>query len=392
MSAFSALNRFLVLTLIYAGPVLAARQGFAAEEWRHELTLSQDAQRNEHLSDVTVGRGVVFEQILAMARVDADTSRVIDIRSAGSGKVTAVHVTPGQSVRQGEALISYTDHSLHELQLQREQVDAALASARAGAAEAQRFYDRGLALAGSAVSRAELERRRMVLEQQRDAVRAREADIATIVHRQTEEFTSVTERIVQDEASDLISPVAGTVQAVRTSVAADITAGDNLVTVVDLSRLWLVSDLSPEDAARLAPGGWVAFHPAGRSGGETVTARIDTIAGLADPSTGLVRVVSVIDHPPSSLRPGLMLDATFRTGAGVEGLVVPLAALQQIEGEDVIFLRRDATRFTPVPVTIIQRDEETAVIRGAVKQGQQVVGAASFALKSMLLLSSMAAD
>ena len=428
MACFTALrcHAALALSLLALFPALGvsvSSRSEAAEAWRHELELSQDAQNNEHMSFVTIGRGIVYDQILAMARVDADTSRIIDIHSAGSGKVTAVHVTPGQHVRQGQSLISYTDHSLHELALQREQVEAALASARAAETEARLFYDRGVVLVGSAVSRGELQRRLMVLEQQRDAVKAREADLATLNHRQTEEFTSVTERIVQDEASDLISPVDAVVQAIRTSVAADITAGDNLVTVVDLSRLWLIADLSPEDASQLSVGGWVAFYPSGQTemqpdtrtdkqlsnpaGPETVTARIDTIAGLADPSTGLVRVVSVIDHPSSRLRPGMMLDAAFRTGEGVEGLVVPLAALQQIEGEDIVFLRRDATHFVPVPVRILRHDEAQAVIQGAqsqdmqgqdtlskdkLVQGQQIAGAGSFALKSMALLSSMASD
>lgn len=400
----AALALSSLLTLLPALGVSVSSRSEAAEAWRHELELSQDAQNNEHMSFVTIGRGIVYDQILAMARVDADTSRIIDIHSAGSGKVTAVHVTPGQHVRQGQSLISYTDHSLHELALQREQVEAALASARAAETEAHLLYNRGVILAGSAVSRGELERRHMVLEQQRDAVKAREADLATLNHRQTEEFTSVTERIVQDEASDLISPVDAVVQAIRTAVAADITAGDNLVTVVDLSRLWLVADLSPEDASHLTVGGWVVFRPSGqndnatenqtgsRSGEEALKARIDTIAGLADPSTGLVHIVSVVDHPSPRLRPGMMLDAAFRTGKGVEGLVVPLAALQQIDGEDVVFLRRDATHFVPVPVKVGQHDEAQAVIQGNVTQGQQIAGAGSFTLKSMALLSSVASD
>jgi len=364
----------------------------AEEAWHHVFELSPEAQRNERVALVPLTQGTLFHQIAAMARVDADTSRVVDIHSAGSGKVTAVHVTPGQRVTLGEALISYTDHSLHELQLQREQVVAALDSARAGEAEASLLYKRGLALAGSAVSTGELERRRMVLQQQRGLVTARQADLATLEHRQTEEFTSVTERIVQDEASDLISPVNGVVQAVRTAVAADITAGDSLVTVADLSRLWLVADISPEDAAQLAIGGGAVFHLAGQEKSLPFKAEIETIAGLADPSTGLVRVVCALDHPPSFIRPGMMLDALFQSGSGSKGLIVPKAALQEIDGRDVVFLRRDATHFMPVEVQIVEQNEESALITGSVHEGEQIVGEGSFTLKSMALLSSMADD
>lgn len=364
----------------------------AAPNGVQPLELSQEAQRNEQFAILPLKQGVLFHLVPAMARVDADTSRVIDIHSAGSGKVTAVHVTPGQPVTLGQALISYTDHSLHELHLQRQQVEAALASARAGETEAELLYKRGLALVGSAVSTGELERRRMVLQQQRGQVTARQADLETLEHRQTEEFTSVTERIVQDEASDLISPVNGIVQAIRTSVAADITAGDNLVTVVDLSRLWLVADLSAEDAARLVPGAGAVFHAAGQDHAPAISAHVDTVAGLADPATGLVRVVCTLEKPPGFIRPGMMLDAVFQTGAGKTGLVVPQAALQEVDGKKLVFLQRDATHFMPVEVTIDEQNEESALVVGALHEDDRIVGAGSFTLKSMLLLSSMTDD
>ncbi|WP_438383828.1 efflux RND transporter periplasmic adaptor subunit [Asaia sp. BMEF1] len=382
----------LIAGILFLSGAFAVPGARGEEAWHHVLELSPEAQRNERVTIIALTQGKLFHQIAAMARVDADTSRVVDIHSAGSGKVTAVHVTPGQRVRLGEALISYTDHSLHELHLQREQVVAALDSARAGEAEASLLYKRGLALAGSAVSTGELERRRMMLQQQRGLVTARQADLATLEHRQTEEFTSVTERIVQDEASDLISPVNGVVQAVRTAVAADITAGDNLVTVVDLSRLWLVADVSPDDAARLETGAGAVFHLAGEEKSAPLSTKIETIAGLADPSTGLVRVVCTLDHPPASLRPGTMLDALFQSGAGSKGLVVPRAALQEIDGHDVIFLRRDATHFEPVEVQIVEQNEESALIAGPVHAGDRIMGEGSFTLKSMALLSSMADD
>lgn len=181
-------------------------------------------------------------------------------------------------------------------------------------------------------------------------------------------------------------------QAIRTSVAADITAGDNLVTVVDLSRLWLVADLSAEDAARLVPGAGAVFHAAGQDHAPAISAHVDTVAGLADPATGLVRVVCTLKKPPGFIRPGMMLDAVFQTGAGKTGLVVPQAALQEVDGKKLVFLQRDATHFMPVEVKLDEQNEESALVVGALHEGDRIVGAGSFTLKSMLLLSSMTDD
>lgn len=75
--------------------------------------------------------GTLHDTVSALARVSADLSRTVVIRTSGDGKVTAVRVTPGQTVVPGQALIDYTDHSLHVLHLQLEQDEAALASAKA---------------------------------------------------------------------------------------------------------------------------------------------------------------------------------------------------------------------------------------------------------------------
>lgn len=418
--------RSLAATCVIIGcAVLAGAPAARGEDtWRHVYELPLEAQTNARTSFATVRRDTLIRGIGAMARVDADTSRVIVIRPAGSGKVTDVHVTPGARVRKGQSLVSYTDHSLHELHLQYAQMQAALDSARAGALEAEQLYKRGLALAGSAVSTGELQKRRMILEQQRGLVAARKADLETLEHRRTEEFTSVTERIVEDEASDLVSPVDGVVQSVNSAVASDITAGDKVVTIVDLSRLWLVADLSPDDASRIDPGDRAVFRPSGQGGGSggesesgprdagknagnnagrdtgddpamdntAIVARVDTIEGLADPATGLVRVVCVLDHPPPRLRPGMMLDARFETGSGARGLIVPQAALQEIDGQTVVFLRRSPTRFVPVVVQELAGNDEEAAVSGALQAGDVVMAQGSFVLKSMALLGSLASD
>lgn len=380
-----------LLTVVFS-PLFAADVALAAELWSHPLDLSSEAQGNEHVALVAVRRGHLTHMTEAPARVEAEASRVVSIQAAGSGKVTAVAVMPGQAVHKGQTLVSYTDHSLHELYLQRQQVLAALDSARAGMEEANLLYKRGQALVGASVSTGELQRRRMTLQQQRGLVAAREADLATLDHRQKEEFTSVTERIVQDEASDLISPVDGVVQTVNAAVAADITAGDRLVTVADLSRLWLVADLSPEDAEHLSVGGAAQFRPAGEPLAAPIDSMIGTIAGLTDPATGLVRVVCDLNSPVAGLRPGMMLDAAFVTGKGIEGLIVPLSALEEIEGKTIVFVQETATHFFPVDVAVVERDSQDAVVSGDLSPGKIIVSTGSFALKSMLLLDVMMAD
>ncbi|GBR16635.1 efflux RND transporter periplasmic adaptor subunit [Gluconobacter frateurii] len=356
--------------------------------WLLPLKLDVVAQKNENFQVSPARYGDMHATISAMATVSADTSRVVVIRPAGGGKVTDVLVTPGQRVRQGQTLINYTDHTLHELHLQRMQVQAALASARAAVTEADQAYRRGLALAGTTVSTGEVKRRLAQLQQDRSIVVARQADMGTIEHRVNEEFTSVTEKIVQDEASSLISPVNGIVQTVSTSAASDINSGEALATVVDLSSVWIVAQVRPQEASQLAIGSKVFVRPSGDASATPFTAHITTIDGLTDAMTGLVRVVCVVDRSDGQLRPGSMLDASLDTVRTVHGLVVPASAVERVDGHTVVYVKTGPEAFQPHEVKLLLENDDQAVVEGNLPQEASIVGNGSFVLKSMTLLGA----
>ncbi|AAW60333.1 efflux RND transporter periplasmic adaptor subunit [Gluconobacter oxydans] len=382
--------RFLVCGVALCA--LSRARAADAPGWMQPLTLGAEARDGEHLQTALVRQGTLHDTVSALARVSADLSRTVVIRTSGDGKVTAVRVTPGQTVVPGQALIDYTDHSLHVLHLQLEQDEAALASAKATLGEAELSYRRGQSLVGSTVSAGEVRRRQAAVQQARSTVVAREADIGLIQHRLTEEFTSVTEKIVQDEASTLISPVRGVVQSIQTSVASDVTPGQPVATVVDLSGVWIVADLRPDEVSRLVPGGVVTVRPSGNARAEPFRAKITTIDGVADPVTGLVRVVCVVDRPVAFLRPGIMLDAALETSEAVDGMIVPSNAVQTIEGHDLVYVQTAEGQYAPREVRVRLATDESVVVQGNLKAGDAVVTEGSFALKSMSLVSGLDTD
>jgi len=387
MSRFS---RFLLVGV--AACAVGCAHAAETPGWMQPLTLGTQARDAERLRTVIVRQGTLHDTVSALAQVSADLSRTVVIRASGDGKVTAVRVTPGQTVEPGQALIDYTDHSLHVLHLRMEQDQAALASAKATLGEAELAYRRGQALVGSTVSVGEVRRRQAAVQQARSMVVAREADIGLIEHRLTEEFTSVTEKIVQDEASTLISPMRGVVQSIQTSVASDVTPGQAVATVVDLSGVWIVADLRPDEVSRLSVGSVVTVRPSGNARAEPFRAKITTIDGVADPVTGLVKVVCVVDRPVAFLRPGVMLDATLETSEAVEGMIVPADAVQTIEGHDLVYVQTSEGQYAPREVRVRLATDESAVVQGPLKVGGSVVTEGSFVLKSMSLVSGLDTD
>ncbi|MBE7728323.1 efflux RND transporter periplasmic adaptor subunit [Komagataeibacter sp. FXV3] len=355
------------------------------------VKLDAAAVANEGVSVARAMPGTVTPVLPTVSWVMPDTTRVVHIHPAGSGKVLAVLVQPGTSVRRGQALVRYQDHSLHVARLQAVQMRAALTAAIAARTDAAGAVRRARTLAGESISMAELRRRQDVLAQADATMRARQADVDTLGHRFAEEFNSSSEQDSQsaeDETSTLISPVDGMVQMISTSVAGDVDPSMDVATVADLSRVWIVSDIAPDQAARIAPGGQQVTQAAGGP----LISRIDTVDGMASPLTGLVRVISSVSNPTGALVPGMVLDATLAQRDSVAGIVVPSEAIQRIGGRSVVFVRVDQTDYRPVVVDVALDNGRLAVLGSGLKAGEAVVGHGSFALRSVIGLAGMDAD
>ncbi|GCE78799.1 efflux RND transporter periplasmic adaptor subunit [Komagataeibacter oboediens] len=383
------MKRIAFSLLLLAAACLQAR----AEEGTLPPVVKLDAAAvtNEGVTVATATPGTVAPVLPVISRVMPDTTRVVHIYPAGSGKVLSVLVQPGTHVARGQALLRYQDHSLHVARLQAIQMHAALTAAIAARNDAAAAVQRARTLVGETISVTELRHRQDALAQADATMRARQADVDTLGHRFAEEFNSTSEQTGhagQDETSTLISPVDGMVQALDAAVAGDLTPATDVATVADLSTVWIVSDIPPDQAALVRPGG----QQVTRTADGMLTSRIDTVGGMASPLTGLVRVTGHVANPHGVLMPGMVLDSTLAQRDSVAGIVIPSGAIQHIDRRSVVFVRESETDYRPVVVDIALDDGTQAVVRSGLNGGAAVVDHGSFALRSVIGLAGMDAD
>ncbi|MFT8781122.1 efflux RND transporter periplasmic adaptor subunit [Acetobacter orientalis] len=357
------------------------------------LTLSAQTAKAEHISYTTATTGTLYRMLPTMARVQADTTHTVSIQPAGSGKVLDILVLPGQAVQQGQALLHYQNHSLHIARLQETQTRTALAAALATQQEASQAYTRGKALAGQTVSVGDMQKRLAALQQAKENVAARQAELAVLKHRFDEEYTSPTEQhATQDETSTLVAPFAGTITRLNTAIAADVEPNLPLLTLSDSQHVWLVSDIAPQEAALLAPTGQqLTSLPAGTATQPLHTV-IETIGAVADPTTGLVPVLSRVDNSQGHLRPGMVLNSLLQTTQSQSGLLVPADAVQTVNGQNVVFQTVSDTTIRPTPVETGLEENGQIVILSGLQTGARIVQHGSLALKAMMVLPAMDAE
>jgi multidrug efflux pump subunit AcrA (membrane-fusion protein) len=121
----------------------------------------------------------------------------------------------------------------------------------------------------------------------------------------------------------------------------------------------------------------------------TYAGRITNLGQQFDPVTRLMQVRIEIQNPDDRLRPEMLAAAEFATGAGIPSVLVPQEAIQQVNGQDVVFVRMAADRFKVQTVQTGENMRGKVRILQGLKPGEQVITHGSFIAKSQLLKSTI---
>ena len=154
------------------------------------------------------------------------------------------------------------------------------------------------------------------------------------------------------------APFAGTV--LNVSAAPGDLAGDApLFELADLSSLWVDLHLFGGDAQHITPG--LPVEITRLSDGVTATAKLGRILpGTATASQSTV-ARATIRNTDGLWRPGSAVRARVTVSEREAALVVPVSALQEFEGDTVVFTR-EGDDYRPRPVKVGERDGRNAEI------------------------------
>jgi multidrug efflux pump subunit AcrA (membrane-fusion protein) len=99
-----------------------------------------------------------------------------------------------------------------------------------------------------------------------------------------------------------------------------------------------------------------------------------------------------VPNPERKLKPNLFGRVTLAGADGPEGIVVPAAAVQEIDGATVVFVQTAPTTFVARPVVVGRRSEKSALIAEGLSVGDPIVVEGAFALESELGKSELGED
>jgi cobalt-zinc-cadmium efflux system membrane fusion protein len=179
------------------------------------------------------------------------------------------------------------------------------------------------------------------------------------------------------------APLGGEVATRPVNAGEVVAAGQPLFTIVNTGTVWVESDVFEKDLPRIRTGQRVAIG-ADAVPGRTFEGTISTIGGEVNPETRAVRVRTVVPNLRRLLKPNMFVRVIIASGgdgkSAVRAVTVPQAALQEQDGEQVVFVAESegAYRRRVVQVGPVLGDQ--VVIESGVMPGERVVSHGSYQL------------
>lgn len=178
------------------------------------------------------------------------------------------------------------------------------------------------------------------------------------------------------------APIGGVVLDRQTNVG-DVTGGEPLFVVGDLSRLQAELNVVTRDIGRVSTG--QAVDIIGLDGETHVQARIAAVLPTADAhSQTLIARAPIPGDGASSMRPGMAIRGAVVLSEQQAPIAVPADAVQTYEGRSVVFVRVSADAFEARPVTLGRRGAATVEITSGLAPGEVFVSQNAFLVKAEL--------
>src|ERR1044071_1535732 len=372
-----------------AQPASESRTTAAA---RTEVVLSSAAQQEGQIGTQRAKTATEPQMLRVSGRIALADNRTWRVGIRTDGLVVAVYIGVGDYVRQGQVLARYHADEVRDSRAKYHAAQAELARAQAGAALAQRNLERaGTLLELKAASQQQVDQARQDAVAAQTEVRSAETEVDRLKDLLEDDLRVPAEPKPGDETADqvpIVAPASGFILEKNITLGKAIDTMDDTFIIGDLSQVWMLASVRQDQLGSLRVGQTVRVTVAGVAG-QQFEGRIANLGQALDPQTRTMQVRIVLSNSANQLRPEMLATAEIPAGPPRETVLVPSEALQQVAGQDVVFVRTAPDRFAVRPVQVAEtHNGETPIVQG-LKGGEQVVVKGSFVLKSQLLKATL---
>lgn len=336
---------------------------------------SPDTAREAGFQTVKVKAERFAHSVSVTGSLSFNHDRLAQLASPGDALVLEVLVDVGQVVTAGQTLVALASSQVGAAQAQAQSAKARLTAARAAVEREEKLLKSGVSTA-------------------RDVDEARRV-LSSIEAEQASALASIRAagggtRMGSDGRYVLTAPFAGVVVSRDAISGRTAAAGQVLVSVADPSVVWALLEIPEADAPSVRAGQKVTLVFDGLRG-EKRDGKIALVAPIVDPKTRTVRARVDLPNPDRSLRGGTFFRAEIEVAAAHQAILVPRDAVQRAQGRPLVFVKKSAEVYVPVPVELGAGTHERVEIAQGLQAGDEVVTTGAFLLKTEILKDSIGA-
>ena len=340
-------------------------EGHGHEEEAGVVTLSPEQMQAANIVVTRLQPRAIAAMLTAPGEVMLNAYHMVKITPRIAAQVVARHVKLGDTVREGQPLVTLSS--------------VEMADAQGELLVANQEWQRVKKLGRKVVSERRYTEARVAAEQAIARVQA-----YGMTDRQIRDLLAHKKGTTANGTFQLLAPQAGRVIHDAFIVGERIEPGQELLTIADESIMWVEARIKPNDVARIEIG-----NPAEVIVNSTrLPARVSQIHHTLDETTRTLAIRLEVENPEDLLHPGMFVTTRIQTRDKATALVVPEAAvLRSPDGDWQVFVEQDEPgEFRAVEVTVQRIIDGQAVIEG-IEPGTPVVTRGAFYVQSELAKS-----
>ena len=187
------------------------------------------------------------------------------------------------------------------------------------------------------------------------------------------------QRKSEEEASGVPvpAPITGTIARVDVAAGSYLEAGQSMFYIVNLERLWLEARIAEADIGQVRRPTGAMFRVAGFEPNFEIrpgeNGHLVSLGRMVDPVSRTLSIVYEFVNPDKTLPIGMYAHVRVLTGETSDGLAVPVSAVVDDSGQDVVFVQLGGESFERRVVQLGFRDGDYVQVRSGLVEGERIV-------------------
>lgn len=377
----------LIIVSVYVGfqffkkksPV---EQNVMISEEENVFSISEEIQKKYSFQTTQLSEAPDFERIYVPGVVSYDLENTARIGSRVQGRIIKIFVNEGDYIKKNQNVFSIASTELGEMESRYKKAVSRKESLRIQLDRAKELYEKKITSAKEYES--------TLMEYNTSKTEAENSYNALLSYGlSSSEIQNILNGKTYSLSLNIKSPLSGTITERNAIIGQSVSVEDNLFTVSNLSKVWVILELYEKDLNMVSVGQFAEIIPVGNETG-SVKARITHVGEIIDPVTRTSEIRFELDNKNRRFRPGQSVSSLLKGSSqdydeDKKTFTLPIVAIHKIEGEDFVFLKLEDGNFQAKPVEVGKTIDDQVEIISGLEIEDKVVTEGSFILKSEYL-------